>query len=139
MSINMIVVQGRLGKNPEMRYTPAGKAVTTFSVATDRTYSGADGVQVKETTWFRAEAWGKLAESCNKYLVKGNLVTVIGRMKNVREFPKKDAEGNPTGVMGNSGLEISANEVKFNSPKPAGAEGEEGAEVEMPVEESIEF
>ena len=75
-----IIIVGNLGKDPEMRYTPAGQAVTNFSVATSRQYTGSDGNQVKETIWFRVSAWGKQAETCNQYLKKGSKVLVEGRL-----------------------------------------------------------
>ncbi len=75
-----ITIIGNLGKDPEMRYTPSGQAVTSFPIATNRTYNGADGQKVKETTWFRASAWGKQAEVCNNYLHKGSKVYIEGRL-----------------------------------------------------------
>lgn len=80
MSFQTVVLVGRLGRDPEMRYTPSGAAVTSFSVATDRRYTGADGQSVQETTWFRISVFGKQAESCNQYLTKGKLVLVEGRL-----------------------------------------------------------
>ena len=82
---------GNLGRAPEMRYREAsrsgsgvdtanGKAVTNFSVAVNRKYTGSDGQQVKTTTWFRVSAWGRLAETCNQYLQKGSQVYVEGRL-----------------------------------------------------------
>ncbi len=75
-----ITIVGNLGRDPEMRYTPTGQAVTSFAVATNRTYTGSDGNRVKETTWFRVSAWGKQAENCNNYLRKGSKVLVEGRI-----------------------------------------------------------
>ena len=75
-----IQIIGHLGKKPEMRYTPSGQAVTNFSVATTNAYTSASGEKVKETTWFRVQVWGNNAENCNKYLDKGSLVKVEGRM-----------------------------------------------------------
>jgi len=75
-----IIIVGNLGKDPEMRYTPSGQAVTNFNVATSRQYTGSDGNQVKETIWFRISAWGKQAETCNQYLRKGSKVLVEGRL-----------------------------------------------------------
>ncbi len=66
-----IIIVGNVGKDPEMRYTPSGQAVTSFSVATSRQYTDGKGEQVKETVWFRASACGKTAEACNTYLKKG--------------------------------------------------------------------
>ena len=71
MSFHTIIVVGNLGKDPEMRYTPAGQAVTSFNVASSRQYTNQEGQQIKETVWFRVSAWGKLAETCNNYLKKG--------------------------------------------------------------------
>jgi len=59
---------GHLGRNPEMRYTPSGKAVTEFSVASNDQYTNSEGETVKVTTWFRCEAWGRQAEICNQYV-----------------------------------------------------------------------
>jgi single-strand DNA-binding protein len=75
-----VIIVGNLGRDPEMRYTPSGQAVTSFSVATNRQYSNNAGEQVKETIWFRVSAWGKQAEICNQYLKKGSKVLVEGRL-----------------------------------------------------------
>ena len=74
-----ITVIGNLGRDPEMRYTPAGQAVTSFSVATNRRYTAADGQQREETDWFNVSAWGKLGEQVNQFLTKGKRVYVEGR------------------------------------------------------------
>ena len=76
-----LIIVGDLGKDPTMQYTPSGQAVTAFSVAVNHQYTGKDGQQVKETQWFRVEAWGKTAEICNQYLKKGSRVLVEGRLK----------------------------------------------------------
>ncbi len=75
-----IIVAGNIGRDPEMRYTPSGVAVTSFSVATSRQYNNAQGQQVKETIWFRISCWSKLAEYANNYLKKGNKVLIEGRL-----------------------------------------------------------
>jgi len=77
---HQIIVVGNVGKNPEMRYTPSGQAVTSFSVATSRKYPGKDGTQKEETIWFRVSTWGKTAEVCNQYVKKGSKVLVEGRL-----------------------------------------------------------
>lgn len=84
-----IVIVGNLGKDPEMRYMPDGKAVTNFSVATNRQYTAGNGDKVKEVTWFKIAVWGKQAESCNQYLHKGSKVLIEGRLS-----PDKET-GNP--------------------------------------------
>ena len=75
-----IIIVGNVGKDPEMRYTPSGQAVTSFSVATNRQYTTGSGEQVKETIWFRITTWGKQAEICNQYLKKGSKVLIEGRL-----------------------------------------------------------
>lgn len=79
--LNKVMIIGNLGRDPEMRYTPSGKAVTTFSVATDRNWSTAEGQKRSETEWFNIVAWGNLAEICNQYLKKGQQVYVEGRLQ----------------------------------------------------------
>jgi len=69
-----IIIVGNLGRDPEMRYTPSGQAVTNFSVATNRQYTGSDGQLVKETIWFRVSVWGKQAETSNQYLRRGSVL-----------------------------------------------------------------
>ena len=75
-----IIIVGNLGRDPEMRYTPGGQAVTNFNVATNRQYTSSDGTSVKETIWFRVSVWGKAAETTNQYLRKGSKVLVEGRL-----------------------------------------------------------
>jgi single-strand DNA-binding protein len=75
-----IILAGNLGRDPEMRYTPTGQAVTSFSVATNRQWTNNNGETIKETVWFRVSAWGKLAETCNQFLKKGAKVLVEGRL-----------------------------------------------------------
>lgn len=89
--LNKVMIIGNLGKDPEMRYTPGGRPVTTFRVATSRTWTNADGEKQSETEWFTVVAWGKLAEICNEYLKRGQQVYVEGRLQTRRW---EDAEGN---------------------------------------------
>jgi single-strand DNA-binding protein len=79
MSYQLTVIVGNLGRDAELRFTPGGQAVCNFSVATTRTYPGADGELKKETTWFRVTVWGKQAENCNTYLHKGDKVLIQDR------------------------------------------------------------
>ena len=111
-----IIFAGNLGGDPEMRYTPSGQAVTNFSVATNRQYTASDCNQVKETTWFRVSAWGKLAETTNQYLRKGSKVLVEGRLipdlssGGPRIWTRQD--GTPA-----ASFEVSANTVRFLSTR----------------------
>ena len=69
MSFHTIIIVGNLGRDPEMRYTPNGNAVTSLNVASNRVYTDTSGQRVKETTWFRVSVWGKQAENVNNYVV----------------------------------------------------------------------
>ena len=75
-----IVLVGHVGSSPEMRYTSSGTPVTSFSLATNRRWTDAQGQQGEETVWWRITAWRRLAETCNEYLTKGRLVLVEGRV-----------------------------------------------------------
>ena len=75
-----IIIVGNLGKDPEMRYTPSGQAVTSFSVASNRSWTDSNGQKQTEVIWFRISAWGKQAEICNQYLKKGSKVLIEGRL-----------------------------------------------------------
>jgi len=77
---DQITLVGNLGRNPEMRYTQTGDAVTNLSAATNRTYQVVDGEQVKEAILFRVSVWRKQAEACNEYLHKDSKVLVILRL-----------------------------------------------------------
>ena len=89
--MNKIIVIGNLGRDPEMRYTPNGQSVTSFSVASNRTYTTASGERKEETEWFNVSAWGKLGELCNQYLTKGRQVYVEGRLSS-RSFQGQDGQ-----------------------------------------------
>lgn len=104
MTMNKILIIGNLGSDPEMRYTPNGNAVTSFSVATNRRYT-TGGETREETEWFRVSAWNRLAETCNQYLTKGSKVYVDGRLTS-RSFQGND------GQMRFS-LEVNATDVRF--------------------------
>lgn len=85
MSYQKVVIVGNLGRDPEMRYTPGGQAVTNFSMATNRQYTNSNGERIKETTWFRVSAWGRQAETVNQYLSTGSQVLVEGRLNPDKE------------------------------------------------------
>jgi single-strand DNA-binding protein len=114
-----VIIIGNLGRDPEMRYLPSGQAVTGFNVATSNKYTGQDGQQVDETTWFRISVFGKQAESCNQYLKKGSKVLVEGRLR------PDPATGGPKiwtrqdGTPGAS-FELTAQTVRFLGGRPAG-------------------
>ena len=129
-----LTIIGRLGADPELRYTPTGTAVCSFNVATDRTWNNDQGVKQVETTWHRVTVWRKHAEVCAQYLSKGKMVLVTGSVK-AHGFTNRD------GVIAAS-LEITADQVKFLSGSGAAADGAGGAgsATGMAVdEESIPF
>ena len=124
MTYQHITIVVRLGRDPEVRYTPNGQAVTSFSVATDRQWTDADGTKQKETTWFRVSVWGKQAESANTYLKQGSLVLVEGRLTpdpktgGPRLYKKRDgSEG--------ASFELNATAVRFLDGK---RDGEQAAQ-----------
>jgi single-strand DNA-binding protein len=111
-----IIIVGNVGRDPEMRYTPSGQAVTSFSVATNRQYTNNNGETIKETIWFRVSAWGKTGETCNQYLKKGSKVLVEGRLT------ADSATGGPRVWTGQDGsprasFEVSAQTVRFLSSR----------------------
>ena len=89
--MNKIIVIGHLGRDPEMRYTPNGQSVTSFSVASSRRYTTGEGEQREETEWFNVNAWGRLADLCNQYLSKGRQVYVEGRLSS-RSYEGRDGQ-----------------------------------------------
>ena len=111
--LNKIMIIGNLGSDPEMRYTPNGAAVTSFSVATNRKYKTSDGEQRDETVWFRVSAWNRLAEVTNEYLHKGSQVYVEGRIKPIRIYETQSGEARAE-------LEINAQTVQFLSTPNSG-------------------
>lgn len=128
-----LIIVGNVGKDPEMRYTPSGQAVTSFSVATNRQYTTGNGEQVKEKIWFRVTTWGKQAEVCNQYVKKGMKVLIEGCLT-----PDKVTGGpriwtNKAGAA-QSSFEVNASTVRFLSHKEAQAQDQTAGE--MPVEDS---
>lgn len=101
--LNKVLIIGRVGRDPEMRYTPSGRPVTTFSVGASRTWTTADGERRTETEWFNVVAWSSLAEICKQYLTKDRLVYIEGRLQ-TRHWD--DQEGNK-----HSATEIVASEM----------------------------
>lgn len=89
MSVNKAILIGRLGKDPELRYTPSGRAVATFSLATSEVYQNQEGQRQENTTWHNIVCWGKTAELAKEYLRKGREVYLEGRISN-RSYDDKD-------------------------------------------------
>ena len=114
--LQKIMIIGNLGRDPEMRFTESGQAVTNMSVATNRKYTNSEGEKIERVAWFRVSVWGKQAEACNEYLAKGKQVHVEGRLIT-------DENGNPRMWTGEDGeqhtaFEINAYAVHFLGTKP---------------------
>lgn len=144
MTFHTTVLVGNLGRDPEMRYTPSGQAVTSFSVAVSEAYTNANGEKVKKTIWFRISAWGKQAESCNQYLKKGSKVLVEGRISADPNTGGPKIWTKQDGTVGSS-FEITATTVRFLSAR--GEVGDSGPVsgghnmdmAELPPEDDIPF
>lgn len=127
------IIVGNLGRDPEMRYTPSGTAVTNFSVAVSRRWTSKSGEQQEKTTWFRVTAWEKQAELCNQYLSKGRLVLVEGDVS-ASAWTNKEGEARAT-------LELQARVVRFlGGPSQSGEyEGSSLREGPATAEDEIPF
>lgn len=119
-SVNKVILIGRLGKDPETRFTPSGKAVTNFSMATSESWKDAGGERQEKTDWHKVQIWGPLAEISAKYLSKGKLVYIEGRLQ-TRSWDDKDGSKRYS-------TEIVANQMQILSDK-----GEGGGTHEPPV------
>ena len=91
MSVNKVILVGRLGRDPETRYTGGGQAVANFSIATDETYKDRNGERQKRTEWHKIVVWGKQAEIAQQYLKKGSLLFLEGRIQS-REWQDKEGQ-----------------------------------------------
>lgn len=105
MSVNKVIILGRLGQDPELKYTPGGAPVCNFSLATSENWTDKSGQKQEKTEWHRVVVWGKLAELCNQYLAKGRQAFVEGRLQ-TRSWDDKD--GNKKYM-----TEINATTVQF--------------------------
>lgn len=127
-SLNKVMIIGNIGGEPEMRFTPSGAPVTTFSVATNRVYNSTEGERKEETEWFNVVTWNKTAEYANQYLSKGRKVYVEGRLQ-TRSWEGQDGQKH-------SRVEVIANRVMALDRPPAAAggegrvEGEESGDIE---------
>ena len=120
VSLNKVMLIGNVGKDPEMRFTPNGIPVTSFSVATNRVFNTPEGEKKQETDWFSVVTWSKLAELCNQYLTKGKLVYVEGRLQ-TRTWDGTDGQKH-------SRTEVIANQVIFLDRAGVGGAPEQKSE-----------
>jgi len=112
MSVNKVILVGRLGRDPELRYTQGGQAVANFSLATNESWTNRDGERQERTEWHRIVVWGKLAEFCGEYLSKGRQVYVEGRLQ-TREWEDKEGSKRRT-------TEINGQTIQLLGPRPGG-------------------
>lgn len=138
MSFHTTIIVGNLGRDPEMRYTPSGQAVTSFSVAVPEQYTDGSGEKKKRTTWFRVSAWGKQAETCNQYLKKGSKVLVEGRLTADPVTGKPKTYTKQDGTTG-ANFDLTATTVRFLSSSQQGDHAQVEAVQEMPPEDDISF
>jgi single-strand DNA-binding protein len=134
-----VIVVGNLGRDPEMRYTPSGQAVTNLSVATSRKYTDSSGELRDETIWFRVSVWGRQAETVNQYLRKGRQVLIEGRLVpdengNPRIWNRQD--GSPA-----ASFELSAQTVRFLGSREDATydSGDSGSSSAVETEDDIPF
>ena len=125
-SLNKVIIIGNVGGEPEMRFTPSGKPVTSFRVATNWVSQTPEGERKQETEWFTIVAWNKLAEQCNQFLAKGRLVYAEGRLR-TRTWEDQEKQQH-------SRMEVIANKVVFLDRRGTAPSGEgkteEGADLE---------
>lgn len=126
-----ITIVGNVGQSPEMRYTPSGQAVTSFSVAVNKSWIK-DGERQEQTVWFRVTCWRKLAETVSEYVKKGSKVLVVGEIEEARAWT--DKEGNSR-----ASLEVTANTVRFLDSKPQGSSSTEAAPEAQAEGEDLPF
>jgi single-strand DNA-binding protein len=133
--LNKVMVIGHLGKDPEMRYTPSGRPVTTFTVAVSRSWNTADGERRTETEWFNIVAWGNLAEICKQYLYKGQQVYIEGRLQTRRWEDKEGQKHTSVEVVANEMMMLGDRRDNSNQAQ----ESEQGEDQSEPIADEDEF
>ncbi|MCL0057336.1 single-stranded DNA-binding protein [Dehalococcoidia bacterium] len=128
--LNKVMAIGNVGRDPEMRFTPSGKPVTSFSLATNRFFTAPDGERRKETEWFNIVAWNRLAATCNQFLTKGQQVYVEGELR-TRTWEGQDGQKR-------SRVEVHANRVIFLDRRAVSALPEGEAPEFEEAQETIE-
>lgn len=118
-SVNKVILIGRLGKDPELKYTPSGTPMTRFTLATDESFKDRNGEQQKRTEWHNIVAWNKLAEICGQYLTKGKQVYIEG---SIRSRQWQDKDGNKR-----TSFEINARDMRMLGSR---ADAERASEAE---------
>ncbi|WP_127716622.1 single-stranded DNA-binding protein [Halobacteriovorax sp. HLS] len=123
MSVNKVIILGRLGSEPELKYTPSGAAVCNFSLATSESWADKSGQKQEKTEWHRIVVWGKLAELCNQYLAKGRQAFIEGSLQ-TRSWDGQDGQKRYT-------TEINAKNVQFLGGASTGASNSQSRDNSM--------
>ena len=136
--LNKVQIIGNLGRDPEMRYTPAGKAVTNFTVAVGRVTRDPNGDNHEETEWFRVVAWDRLAETCQQYLKKGSKVYIEGRLQTRKYTDREGAERTSVEVVANDMMMLDSRRM---DAVPAGSAVREadGGDGQLDVDDDMPF
>lgn len=132
-SLNRIQLIGHVGREPEMRYTPSGTAVANFSIATNSYYTNKAGEKEETTEWHSIVVWQKLAENCNQYLEKGQLVYVEGRLQTRSWEDDGGAKRQRTEIVANSVLFLTRG-AEGGKATPVGDGEAPGAEEEEEID-----
>ena len=136
--VNKAILVGRLGKDPEIKYTPSGTAIANFTIATSENYKDKDGQKQERTEWHKIVAFGKLAEICGEYLAKGKQVYIEGRIQ-TRSWDDKD--GNKkymTEIVANTMQMLGKPDAAVSPGQTAAAEGSSVQEPSV-MEEDVPF
>ncbi|MBM4268748.1 MAG: single-stranded DNA-binding protein [Deltaproteobacteria bacterium] len=141
MSVNKAIIVGRLGADPELRFTPSGRAVANFNIATDSVWKDRDGNRQKNTEWHKIVVWGPQAETCSKYLQKGREVFIEGEIRTRNYEDKEGVKRYVTEIvardvrfLGGRGERDGAGAGDFGAPTepPGGFDGGDAAEEDIP-------
>jgi single-strand DNA-binding protein len=143
-SVNKVILLGRLGRDPELRYTPSGAAVASFSIATDLAWKDQEGNQKQQTEWHRIVAWRKTAEIASNYLKKGSQVYIEGRLQTRSWNDKNNVTRYTTEVVAENlvliGSKAERVEESFDEPSPVDElEPIEPEEAPAPSEDDLPF
>ncbi|HOD35010.1 MAG TPA: single-stranded DNA-binding protein [Syntrophales bacterium] len=136
--VNKVILVGRLGADPEVRYTPDGAQVTTFRLATDEQWKDKSGERAQRTEWHRVVAFRKLAEICGSYLSKGRLVYVEGRLQ-TRSWEDKDGQKRFTTEIVASNMQILDRGPSRDQQGGGDERMSAGADMEQAADDDVPF
>ncbi len=142
--VNKVILLGRLGRDPELRYTPKGQAVANFTVATNEIWRNQDGERQERTEWHRIVVWGKTAEFCGNYVTKGRQVYIEGRLQ-TREWEDREGHKRWTTEIVAQNLQLLGNRREGDAggtPRDEGADpfaNEPALEIPQPPEDDVPF